>query len=385
MWSVDSPALTHWNGGKVVPRVVLYYYDGPTVFTANVGLTEFLFYKFDEDTNSDLFLIAPTNAKVVKALQDRTLSVRGALANAHEFWIVDVARDQEVRRYWRINPEEIEPDLMPELGLALEPRQAPAADFVEQALSFFSARFTGENLTESSIPFMRFKNIIDAAYDSFRKIFPPPVVENRSLGRSLDFGLLQPKFSSLIIAIDKPNIDAVDAKRYLKKDIDPDSFGGFFEKSRREFFDRMSELLREAEKGEIKKAYAVEHFDTLHQVNNIVPTTSSPIDRVEFRSQAPSLNPVTLDDRLGDKFRSAYRVAELAPRQITGLIVDINEASGTMVIIDDGARQVTCVFDRTDYDGLNVATGDRIRVRGNFIRRKRRDKIEVTSVQIVPK
>ena len=385
MWSVDSPALTHWNGGKVVPRVVLYHYDGPTVFTANVGLTEFLFYKFDEDTNSDLFLIAPTNAKVVKALQDRTLSVRGALANAHEFWIVDVARDQEVRRYWRINPEEIEPDLMPELGLALEPRQAPAADFVEQALSFFSARFTGENLTESSIPFMRFKNIIDAAYDSFRKIFPPPVVENRSLGRSLDFGLLQPKFSSLIIAIDKPNIDAVDAKRYLKKDIDPDSFGGFFEKSRREFFDRMSELLREAEKGEIKKAYAVEHFDTLHQVNNIVPTTSSPIDRVEFRSQAPSLNPVTLDDRLGDKFRSAYRVAELAPRQITGLIVDINEASGTMVIIDDGARQVTCVFDRTDYDGLNVATGDRIRVRGNFIRRKRRDKIEVTSVQIVPK
>jgi len=386
MWSVDSPALSHWNGGKVVPKTILYYFDGPTVFTAEVGLTEFLFYKFDEGTNSDLFLIAPTNIKVVKALQEQTLSVRGALANAHEFWIVDVARDQEVRRYWQITPNDIESDLMPELGLALGPKKSPVADFVEQALSFFSTRFTGESLTESTIPFMQFKTIVDAAYDSFRKIFPPPVLENRSLSRSLDFGLLQPKFSSLIIAIDRPSIDFADAKKYIKAKIDPGAFDQTFEKNRQDFFNRMTELLSQAEKGEIKKSYAIEHFYTLDQVNNIVPTSSNSIDRVEFRSQAPSLNPVTLDDRLGDKFRLAHRLGEFEPRQKTGVIVDINEASGTMVIIDEGARQVTCVFERSIYDDLNVSIGDRIRVRGDFTRRRRRDRITVTSPpQIVPR
>ncbi len=140
----------------------------------------------------------------------------------------------------------------------------------------------------------------------------------------------------------------------------------------------MGELVIEAEKGEIKKAYAIEHFGTLDQVNELVPTSKNELDRVEFRSHS-SLKPVSLDDRLGTKFRLAHRIAELAPRQITGSIIEINERAGTMVILDGGAREVTCVFDRNDYNSLDVAIGDKIRVHGNFTRRPRRDKIVVTS------
>jgi hypothetical protein len=385
MWSPDSPALTQWNGGKIVPKTVLYYYDGPTVFTADVGLTEFLFYKIDEDANSDLFLIAPTNRKIIGALEKRSLSLRGALANSMEFWILDVARDQEVRRYWKLEISDIGEDMLPDNGLALAPLTSPAADFIEQALSFFSTRFTGENLTESSVPFVRFKQIVDAAYDSFRRIFPAPVLENRSLARSLDFGLLQPKFSSLIIAIDRPSIDKTDAKKYIHGQIDEKKFHLAFEKNRTDFFDRMGELLTEAKKGEIKKAYAVEHFYTLDQVNNIVPTTANSIDRVEFRAQAPSLNPVSIDDQLGDKFRQAHKIAERAPRQMTGVVVDINDASGTLVIRGEDARQITCIFERSEYENLSVSTGDKIRVRGIFTRRKRRDLILINAPpQILP-
>jgi hypothetical protein len=355
------------------------------VFTADVGLIEFLFYKIDEGTNSDLFLIAPTTKKIIAALEKRTLSVRGALANSLQFWIVDVSRDQEVRRYWKVDVNDLGEDILPDNGLALSALKSPAADFVEQALSFFSARFTGENLTEASIPFVRFKQIIDAAYDSFKKIFPAPVLENRSLSRSLDFGLLQPKFSSLIIAIDMPSIDAADVKRYLPSQINMASFDHAFEKNRKDFFDRMGELLTEAKKGEIKKAYAVEHFFTLDQVNNIVPTSANSIDQVEFRSTAPALSPVSIDDRLGDKFRQAHKIAERAPRQMTGVVVDINDASGTLVIRDEGARQITCIFERSEYENLSISTGDKIRVRGIFTRRKRRDLILINSTpQILP-
>ena len=378
MWTEDRPAETVWNAGQVVPKTIFYYYDGPTVFTAHVGLTEFLFFKFDEGIQSDFFLVSPTNSKVVKGLEQRTLSIRGAVANARDFWILELTRQMDVRRYWKIALEDIGSDWLPDLGVALEPLKAPAADFVEQALSFFSVRFTGENLTESAIPFMRFKTIIDSAYDSLRRIFPAPVVENRSLGRSLDFELFQPKFSSLIIAIDKPVVDLEDAKKYVKSDIDDADFSATFEKHRTDFFDRMGELLGEAEKGEIKKAYAVEHFNTLDQVNPIVPTSSNELDRVEFRSQSPVLIPIVLDDRLGDKFRAAHKIAERASRQVAGVVVDINDSSGTLVIRDENARQITCKFDRSAFDELSVGIGTRIRVRGIFTQRTRRDMIQVT-------
>jgi len=380
MWSLDSPALAHWNGGKIVPKSILYRYDGPTVFTADIGLIEFLFYKIDEDTNSELFLIAPTTDKVVEALKGKSLSVRGALASSSDFWIVDITPDWNVRKTWKVSLSDLDADFLPHEGIGVAPLKSPAADFVEQALSFFSTRFTGEDLSESRIPFLRFKTLIDSAYDSIRKIFPPPIVDKRSIGRSLEFGLLQPKFSSLIVAIDRPVIDERDLRKYITNmPNDWTIFARGFEKNRQDFFDRIGELVKEADKGEIKKAYAVEHFDTLDQVNEIVPTDKNELDRVEFRSQQPSLSPVAIDDRLGTKFRLAHRLAELAPRQITGSIIDINEASATMVILDSSARQVTCVFDRADYESLDVAIGDRIRVHGNFTRRSRRDKVVVTA------
>jgi hypothetical protein len=384
MWSLNDTALTNWPGGKIVPKTVLYYYDGPTFFTTEIGLTEFLFHKFDEDTNSELFLVAPTTDKIVQALKDRALSVHGALATASNLWIVDIAPNNDVRRFWKVAPTDINEDFWPEQGIAVSPLETPAADFVEQAISFFSTRFTGSGLAETRIPFMRFKTLIDAAYDSFRKIFPAPVLQDRSIGRSLDFNLLQPKFSSLIVAIDRPSINESDVRKYVKSI--PNNWNVFedgFDKNRQDFFYRMGELVTEAEKGDIRKSYAIEHFITLDQVNEIVPTTKNELDCVEFRSQTPSLKPILLNDRLGSKFRLAHRIAEREPRQVTGAIVDINEAAGTMVIRDSSARQITCIFDRADYNSLNVSMGDRIRVRGNFVQRKRRDKIIVTSTPVV--
>jgi hypothetical protein len=387
MWTPSQPARTDWNAGKVVPKVVLFSYDGPLVFTAQVGLTDFLFFKIGEDSNSDLYLIAPTSDATVDALKMQSLSIRGALAQTH-CWVVDVAPDNEVRRYWPVNPNDVPQSVLPIFGLALAPTKASVADILEQAIAFFSARFTGENLSQASIPFIRFKMLIDAAYDSFRKIFPAPVYEARSLNRSLDFDLLQPKFSSLIIAIDRPRIDENDVRKYMKTPpIDYSVFVQEFEKNRQDFFERIGELVSEAEKGEIKKSYAIQHFITLDQVNEIVPTTSNELDRVEFRSHAPSLRPVAIDDKLGDKFREAHRIAELAPRRITGVVVEINDDSATFVIREESsARQVTCVFERNIYEDISMSLGDRVQVRGDFTQRKRRDKIIVESApQILPK
>jgi hypothetical protein len=159
-----------------------------------------------------------------------------------------------MRRYWKVGPSDIEPDLLPDEGIALSPLKVSAADFVEQAVAFFSTRFTGNDLAEERIPFVRFKTIIDAAYDSFRKIFPPPIVENRSLGRSMEFGLLQPKFSSLIIAIDRPNVDERDVRKYVSKmPSDWEVFAHGFEKTDQSFLTGWANWLLKPKRAKLKK------------------------------------------------------------------------------------------------------------------------------------
>jgi hypothetical protein len=145
----------------------------------------------------------------------------------------------------------------------------------------------------------------------------------------------------------------------------------------------MNELLKEAKRGEIKKSSAIEPFDTLSQVNDIVPTSSNSLDCVEFRSQSTDLSALVVDNQLGDKLRAAHQIADRAPRQITGIVVDINDSSGTIVLRDEHARQVTCIFERSLYEELHVSINARIRVRGNFKRRSRRDLIQVTSAYVL--
>ncbi len=368
-----------WNSGNVIPTTVLYYYEGPTIFISTVGLHEFLFYKFDERDDYNTFLLAPIAGRTVEALQSKTLSVRGALAGASNFWVAAISPSWEVTRCWKITSEElVEYDLMPFSGVSLTPSTVPAADYIEQAISFFSARFLGEDLTNETVPFVRFKTLIDSAYDAFRKIFPPPVVDLKSLSRSLEFSLFQPKFSSVIVAIERPEIDANDASKYLKRTIDATDFVRNFDQNRSDFFDRMNELIVKAEKGEISRAYAVEHFATLDQVNPIIPTSSNALEQVEFRSQSQYQNPIVLDEAIGTRFRLAHKMAEFATREIIGSVIDINAASATLVLIDGSARQVTCIFDRSTFKRLNVSIGNRILVRGNFHRRKRRDRLQVT-------
>jgi hypothetical protein len=86
-----------------------------------------------------------------------------------------------MRRYWKVGPSDIEPDLLPDEGIALSPLKVSAADFVEQAVAFFSTRFTGNDLAEERIPFVRFKTIIDAAIP-FGKYFRLQLLKTVLLG-----------------------------------------------------------------------------------------------------------------------------------------------------------------------------------------------------------
>jgi hypothetical protein len=377
MWSQQSPAKTNWSGGSIQPSDVLYYYDGPILFSAAVGLTDFLFYKVEELDGSDLFLITHTTDTIIEAVKKGALSLRGALTNP-DYWILDVDAAMQVRRYWSVREEDLPSDFLPEAGLGLYPQNTPVADTIEQASSFFSVKFSGEGLTNKGMPFGIFKGLVDDAYEALKKIFPAPVVNAKSLGRNFDFDILQPRFSSLIIAIREPTVHVESLKADVRKDLDLQAVQKGLQDSRREFFENMSEIVSEAQKGEIKESFASQHFYTLDQVSQILPTETNSIDRVEFRSEAASITQaLSIDDRLGVRMRAAHRMAEASEREMTGTVVEINAESATLVIKNAHSRQTTCVFNREAFDKLSISVGSRLLISGEFRRRSRRDLIVV--------
>lgn len=63
------------------------------------------------------------------------------------------------------------------------------------------------------------------------------------------------------------------------KDVD---FTADFEKNRTELFSNIQEIVQEAEKGRLKKSFAEDHFYTLAQINEVLPTEANSLDFVEF-------------------------------------------------------------------------------------------------------
>lgn len=372
MWAPNAAPI-EWTSGPITVRETLYYLDGPSIFTAEVGLTLFLFHKIDETDNGSLFLLADTDDEVVGLLKDLAISLRGAL-NRRQYWIAETNRRLNVTRAWSVPRADLPPDFLPDGGIGLAPTPSLLPDTVEQAKAFFSMTFRGEELREDTILFGRFKYLVDSAYESVRKIFPAPRIEDRSLVREIDFPIFQPQLGSLIIAMQPPSFDESAINKRLANAITPKELAIQFEGNRAEFFSNIDSVVKNAAAGKIKKDFAVEHFYTLDQVNNIIPTSENYIDQVEFRGLGKT---ITIDDKLGDRIRQAYRIAESADRAVTGTIVEVNADSSTFVIRDHTRRQITCDLGWKLFEQYDWAVGTKVRVRGQYIRRTRRDKLVI--------
>jgi hypothetical protein len=380
-WTPDN-APTGELSVQIIPTEVLYYYDGPVIFTANIGLTEFLFYKIDELQSSDLFLLAQTHDSVNKALMQGHLSLRGSITSDN-CWILEIDRKFDAKRYWKVSSADLPLDLLPERGFGLETGNTQSADSVAQACSFFSVRFAGEHLQTGQLPFSRFKSLLDNVYDSIRKIFPSPVIEQETLGRVFDFEILPPLFGSLIIAVNKPEIEKKQIKKKIRDSFNQELVTHSLEQNRSTFFDNMGDILDEARKGEIRPGFAMEHFITLDQVNELVPTESNDLEQVEFRGGASIGKPVFVDDKLGSRIRRAHRIAESSERQITGVVVEVNAESGTFIIKDFQHRLTTCISNDEAIERQGVSIHSKVQVKGDFQQRIQRDLLHVRSVRVL--
>ncbi|AMV24593.1 hypothetical protein VT84_09370 [Gemmata sp. SH-PL17] len=122
MWAVKGQRRRP-SSIKIEPATVLYEYDGPRIFTCDVGGKLFLAYQCGEDEKRLRFLLVPTTSyaiwTLVKGYQDlrSMIAVKGAR-------LVDLAYDGETQSYWDVSVLDIPHDVLPKHGVMLWPQHA---------------------------------------------------------------------------------------------------------------------------------------------------------------------------------------------------------------------------------------------------------------------
>ncbi|WP_027571315.1 hypothetical protein [Bradyrhizobium sp. WSM1743] len=75
-WQPDHEGFPPWSDDPLVPQEVLYSFDGPVVFVAQVGLSRTLFVKFDEGDENSFFHASQIDDDHLLALRAGKLSLR---------------------------------------------------------------------------------------------------------------------------------------------------------------------------------------------------------------------------------------------------------------------------------------------------------------------
>ena len=381
MWEAWTTGKRDWDLGRVVPDDVLYYLNGPAIFTCRIGLLTYLFFKSDEFEDGDYYIAAAITDRELSALKDGRLSVRGALNQSH-CWLLQTDFDLNVVRYEE-KPERELKAFLPKPGVPLLGAFGTAADSVNQTDSLFSFKFYGAELSEEGMPFSTFKGLVDRVYDVVRNALTPASLSGGRDRRFMDFPLRQPEFASLLIAIDNPTLDAAQLNsRERTRNLDPDAVVKEAHERGRTFADQVERTIDLAMAGRLTEQFASDNFAFLQQIVDILPTTDGDVSRLQFSS---NLNEgqvfVEVDAAAGDRIRQSVQIVERRNVYISGQITAVLWKSKTVRVQTEYNREVTCQLGYTQFDELVVSgrlnIGVRIGLNGRYTTRDVRDWLKV--------
>ena len=376
-WDASRPVQANWQGGPVQPCEVLYEVDGPTIFTAQVGLSNFLFFKHDETEDAEIFIAAAVSDADLDALRNGRISVRGALSY-RDAWLVKANHDYEVQQYQAHDYSSIEPFLPPK-GLGLAAAFGAVPDSIEQADSFLSFKFVGQSMTEESMPLSVFKELVDNISALVRHtLLPKPLQKGRN-NRFFDVTIGQPKFASLLVSIKGFNFDYQGLRDFKKtRHLEPELLRKEAVELGDDLWRSIAEISALADQGELELEKARLHRVFLEQIANIVPSSDNDLDRLEIsyhRTSGPQV--IMIDQASGDRLIQAGQLEGIERKSLTGVVVEINGDARTFIIKSATDRQTTVapkwrVFEEMEKNEV-LRRGVAMKITGAHWRRTRRD------------
>ena len=318
-----------WSLGQIEPDEVLYYLNGPAIFTRTLGLAKYIFFKTDENSVGEYYIAATITDHELNALKTGALSVRGALGKAR-CWIIQTDFDLNVQQYQEYKEKEIR-SLLPKSGIPLITAFKSAPDSIHQSESMFSFKFFGSDMSEEGMPFSTFKGLIDGVYNISRTELVPPSLRKGRARDFIDYPIRQPEFASLLIAIDKPVIDAARLRtRPQTMKLDPNVIEKEAYERGRQFANQIEKTIDLAIANGITKTFAAENFKFLERIINILPSVDNDVSRMQFSSMSSGSNIfIEANVQEGDRIREHYIGMISHDMTVTGVVSGLLGSSKT--------------------------------------------------------
>ena len=233
---------------------------------------------------------------------------------------------------------------MPKRGAPLYSYLNRGPDSLEQADSFFSIAFAGNELKKGSIRFALLKNLIDLSYEAARR-FLSPVYLSGAKSSTFDFPA-RALSGSLVLALDEPKINETRLRqRTSEAPVTIADAMAQFSRQREQFFSDIGHLIRRAEQGELTDAFAEENFSLLDNLQHIIPSDENKIARVEFAGKAHnSIRSAVVEGRAGTAMHRAFKRVERQVVTETGRIEIVNAPSKYFVYRSTRGKQVSYRF-----------------------------------------
>lgn len=387
MWTLDRPADGDLNGQVIEPSETLYEYDGPMIFRAELGLVNILCNKVSVRNNRHLYLACQTDDRTVEALKEGKLSVFGAF-DRPSFWILSLDEQFQITSYWNCDREEVPKRFFAKPGYGLYHWQGRVPDSLMQASSMLAIKFKGPELTEDGIPFGKFKELMDQAFDAVRKLLTPVPLLNRRTS-TFDFEIAPPKFASLVIAVKEPVINMASIRRTKAlKQYSREQLESAVQHLGEDFAERIVELKELADSDKIDGKYASDNFSFLDILADILPQPDGDIDSVEFTAFGKNgIETAVFDQKASADIKHKLAVAQANAVVEHGVIIGITAQSATLLVQSIRGKVVTCRFEREYFDNLLKEDQFKIhrpvRLRGNMFKRPRRDLMDVDGVDFI--
>ncbi len=386
MWTpLDPPSEISLP--SIEPSEVLYFFDEPLIFVSTVGLLDHIFVKFDESGGDSFYFCAETNGEVVTALRDGKLSVRGALGQ-NRVHIIEADRNLQPTRIWTTRLAEIDERFLPERGAGLDHRREWAADTIEQADTFLSARFFGGELSDDSISLKNLRDLTASFYDAVRRLFNITELFGNQQ-RFLEFPVYEPQLGSLVLSIKRPVINESLARQSERfRDLDGQKLFSNLNKERNGLFDTLEWLRDHRDSPNISAEIKREIISLVDNFGALIPSERSVFSDLEITHSGTNTHQrvhITRDE--GDAVKKKAKEFRNEPTSIVGSVSIINPRSSTFVIFDDQGGQTTAMVAPPLFAALKEQVafrdGARARVTGSFRSRKYRGQIDVDDVEII--
>lgn len=362
MWTIAGVPVGIERFQPFEPADVLYEFDGPRIFTLKDSDGELnLAYWSDENELVCRYVVVPTTAKIVHALQAGSISVFDAL-NQPRCWLCDVTHQGDLSACQRVEFDAVPRDSLPTIGTMLLPALEP----------LLTLRAVGDEVVPGQIP----GSVIRACVEGVQKALK--VLSEYVLGQEAHAGRPD-EFLRRLFDLPTQRFAFASFEISFRMPIEEKNlFTGDGEKSpEAETLEEVGALLNKGLKwlataaGE-EGVYSPDNPDesgaVLRALKELTPSSQGSIERLELKGQliGPRTMPVILQRASRQRVNAAIRSRSLEPQPVdlVGRIreLDKDRLSFELREIEGPTPTQRFVFDEELLEEVFQAFQDDVRV-----------------------